>query len=117
MTERARSSSEWWLTALYAVLAISALALATLLIGDVIAAIESGDHPGDDEGGLHHLFIFDLAYPVFLIGSMATLVAGIGTLVASVVRQSAPLRRYATIALAFALVATAVLALTGSLEL
>jgi uncharacterized membrane protein len=101
----------WWLAALYALLTISALALATLLIGDLIAQIEEGTG-----GELHHLFVFDLAWPIFLVGSLATLAAGLGALVAWRLGPSPRLGRYAMWALGYVAVAIAILA-TGALEL
>ena len=113
----ARSSTPAWLWILYAVLVLSAVALAVILLGDLIAAIETGDHPdaAADEG-LHHLFIFDLAYPVFLVGSLVTLLAGIGALIVSVVRRVPGLRRFAVLALGFGAVAVAILFTQGAFE-
>lgn len=76
---------------LYAILIVSTAALATLLLRDLVAALEAGA-----DGGLHDLFVFDLAWPVFLIGSLATLVAGLAALIAGWLRQSSRLKRYAT---------------------
>lgn len=107
----------WWLRALYALPAVSALALVTLLVGDLIAALEAGAHPDEADEGLHHLFIFDLAWPIFLVGSLATLVAGLGALVASRFRRGVGLGRYAIWALGYAAVAVVTLFATGALEL
>jgi hypothetical protein len=56
-----RVRSPRWLQAMYAVLLLAALSLVILVLQDVLTAVEA-------EGGeLHHLFVFDLAWPVFLI--------------------------------------------------
>jgi hypothetical protein len=111
--EASGSTGAWWLfRVLYAILIISAAALVVLLLGDVIAAVEAGTG-----GELHDLFVFDLAWPVFLIGSLATLVAGVAALIAGLLRQSPGLRRYATWALAYTVVAVALLFVVGGFEL
>ena len=56
----------WWLMLLYALPVLSAFALATLLVGDALAAYETDEDHGAD---LHHLFDFDLAWPFFLAAS------------------------------------------------
>ena len=57
---------------MYAVLLLAALSLVILVLQDVLTAVEP-------EGGeLHHLFVFDLAWPLFLIAALATLIAGGG---------------------------------------
>ena len=102
-----------WL--LYAVPVISAVALLTLLAGDMIAALEAGEHAEAADEGLHHLFIFDLAWPVFLVATLASLALGIGSLLVS--RGRPALRRFALVDLAYVAVAVAFLFVTGALEL
>ena len=108
-----RSVRPMWL--LYAVPIVSAIALVTLLIGDVIARLEAGEHPDETEGGLHHLFIFDLAWPVFLIATLGAILLGVGALFRSGGRPS--IRRFAVLDLAYVAVAVTALFLTGTLEL
>jgi hypothetical protein len=102
------TGARWLLRVLYAILIVSAAALVTLLLGDVV--------PASNES-LRHLFVFDLAWPVFLIGSLATLVAGAGALIAGWLRRSPGLKRYAMWALGYAVIAVAVLFVVGGLEL
>ncbi|HEX6757653.1 MAG TPA: hypothetical protein VF086_04450 [Propionibacteriaceae bacterium] len=60
-----RVRSPWGLRAMNALLLLAALSLVLLVIQDVLTAVEP-------EGGeLHHLFVFDLAWPVFLIAGLA----------------------------------------------
>jgi hypothetical protein len=80
----------WTLRSLYAVLAVSALALATLFLGDILAAFEDAEeHEKHD-----HFFLFDLAWPVFLVSFLVTLIAGLGALVVGRVRSSRPARTF-----------------------
>jgi hypothetical protein len=107
------STGAWWLLrVLYAILIVSAAALVILLLSDVVATLEAGTG-----GELHDLFVFDLAWPVFVIGSLATLVAGVAALIAGLLRQSPGLKRYATSALAYAAIAVALLFAVGFFEL
>ena len=90
-----RVRSPRWLQAMYAVLLLAALSLVILVLQDVLTAVEP-------EGGeLHHLFVFDLAWPVFLIAALATLIAGVATLVIGRLRSDARLTRYGVWAVAF----------------
>ena len=60
-----RVRSPWGLRAMNALLLLAALSLVLLVIQDVLTAVEP-------EGGeLHHLFVFDPAWPVFLIAGLA----------------------------------------------
>jgi hypothetical protein len=99
----------WWLRAMYAVLLLAVLSLVLLVLQDVLTAVEP-------EGGeLHHLFVFDLAWPVFLIAALATLIAGVATLVIGRLRSDARLTRYGVWAVAF-LGVTALIIVTESLQ-
>lgn len=103
------SNGTGWVTyVLYAILIVATVALATLLVGELVP--ESNEE-------LRHLFIFDLAWPVFLIGSLAVLLAGVGALVADRRRRSSDLRRYAAWALGYLVVALVVLFAVGGFEL
>jgi hypothetical protein len=91
----------WWLRAMYTVLLVAVLSLMLLFLQDVLVAVES-------EGGeLHHLFVFDLAWPFFLIAGLASLIAGLASLIIGLLRADAGLTRYG--AFAVAVVAGAVL--------
>jgi hypothetical protein len=94
-TRRIRHS--WLLRAMYTVLLVAVLALALLLLQDVLTAVES-------EGGeLHHLFVFDLAWPIFLVAGLASLIAGVVSLIIGVLRADAGLTRYGALAVGFVL--------------
>lgn len=87
----------WWLRAMYTVLLVAVLSLVLLLLQDVLAVVES-------EGGeLHHLFVFDLAWPLFLVAGLASLIAGLVSLLIGVLRADAGLTRYGALAVAFVL--------------
>jgi hypothetical protein len=87
----------WWLWAMYTVLLVAVLSLVLLLLQDVLTAVES-------EGGeLHHLFVFDLAWPLFLVAGLASLIAGLASLIIGVLRADAGLTRYGALAVAFVL--------------
>jgi hypothetical protein len=102
---------------LYGVLVVAVVSLALIFLQDVLAALEAEEHAGEEDGGLHHLFIFDLAFPVFLFSTLVTLVGGVVALILGLVRHLAPLRRYAVFALTYSLLAVAVAFLIGGLEL
>jgi hypothetical protein len=111
--EPSGSTGAWWLSrVLYAILIVSAAALVVLLMRDVVATLEA-----PTGGELHDLFVFDLAWPVFVIGSLATLVAGVAALIAGLLRRSPGLKRYGTWALAYAVIAVALLVAVGFFEL
>jgi hypothetical protein len=102
-----------WLTALYVLPVLTLVALATLFAQDVVSEIEErrGEH-----GELHHLFVFDLAWPVFLVSALLTFSTGLVALVAGRIRRRARLARYGTWALgavALAVVAVALVVAFG----
>jgi hypothetical protein len=105
-----RIPSPWWLRAMYALLLLAALSLVLLMLQDVLTAVE----PEGSE--LHHLFIFDKAWPVFLISGLATLIAGVAALVVGRVRSDARLTRYGLWAVTFLGVAGLVIIVTESLQ-
>lgn len=102
------TGARWLLRVLYAILIASAVALLTLLLGDLVATLEAGG-----EGELHDLFVFELAWPVFLIGSLATLVAGVASLIVGWLRRSAGLKRYAWWAIGYVVIAVALVYVVG----
>jgi hypothetical protein len=113
----APNRSRTWLRALYVLPIVSAVSLGILLLGDLIAAIEAGEHGADEDGGLHHLFVFDLAWPVFLFSAPATLMSGVAALVGSRLAPSVGFGRYAAWALGYVALALPLLLLIGALEL
>ena len=100
----------WWLQATYAVFILAVLSLVLLVLQDVFTAFE----PQGSE--LHHLFVFDIAWPVFLIAGFATLIAGVAALVVGRLRSDAQLTRYGVWAVAFLAVAVLVIVVTESLQ-
>jgi hypothetical protein len=110
MTEpgSARVRSPWWLRAMYAVLLLAVLSFVLAVLQDVITALEP-------EGGeLHHLFVFDLTWPVFLIAGVASLIAGAAALVIGRLRSEVQLTRYGVWAMAFIGVAVLVIIVAES---
>jgi hypothetical protein len=104
-----RVRAPWWLRAMYTLLLLAALSLVLLAMQDVLTAVEP-------EGGeLHHLFVFDLAWPVFLIAGLATLIAGVAALVVGLLRSDTRLTRYGVWALALLVVAVLLIIVTESL--
>ena len=92
-----RIRHSWLLRAMYTVLSVAVLSLVLLLLQDVLTAVES-------EGGeLHHLFVFDLAWPLFLVAGSASLIAGVVSLIIGAIRANAGLTRYGALAVAFVL--------------
>jgi hypothetical protein len=92
-----RIRHSWLLRAMYTVLLVAVLSLVLFLLQDVLTAVES-------EGGeLHHLFVFDLAWPLFLVAGLASLIAGVISLIIGLIRPDAGLTRYGTLAVAFVL--------------
>ena len=95
---------------MYAVLLLATLSLVLLVLQDVLSAVEP-------EGGeLHHLFLFDLAWPAFIIAGLACLIAGVAALVVGRLRSDARLTRYGVWAAAFLVVAVLVIIVTESLQ-
>jgi hypothetical protein len=103
-------SHPWWLRAMYTVLLVAVLSLVLLLLQDVLTAVES-------EGGeLHHLFVFDLAWPLFLVAGLASLIAGLVSLIIGLLRADAGLTRYGALAVAFVLGAVLLIVIAEKLE-
>ena len=101
----ARAWSSWLLRGLYALLLLSALALATLVAGDIVYALKSGSEEHRDYP------IFDLAWPVFLVSLPLTLLAGVGALVSGRLRGSVALTRYGAWSLGYCAFAVLFMAL------
>ena len=110
-------SMPWWIMVLYGLLALAFLAFVTLLVGDLLALIESGGEHSEGDEGLHHLPVFDLAWPAFLVAGAASLLAGIGALLAWLSRRPPFLGPYAALCSGFVAIAVAVLFGLGKLEL
>jgi hypothetical protein len=95
---------------MYAMLLIAAVSLVLLVVQDVLTAIES-------EGGeLHHLFVFDLAWPAFLIAGLESLVAGVAALVIGRLGRDARLTRYGVLVVALTVLAAFVIVVAESLQ-
>jgi hypothetical protein len=95
---------------MYAVLLLAALSLVLLVLQDVLTAVEP-------EGGeLHHLFVFDLAWPVFLIAGLGSLIAAVAALVVGRLRSDVRLTRYGVWAVAFLVVALLLIIVAESLQ-
>jgi hypothetical protein len=95
---------------MYAVLLLAVLSFVLAVLQDVITALEP-------EGGeLHHLFVFDLTWPVFLIAGVASLIAGAAALVIGRLRSEVQLTRYGVWAMAFIGVAVLVIIVAESLQ-
>ena len=92
-----RTRHPWWLRAMYTILLVAVFSLVLLVLQDVLAVFESKG------GELHHLFVFDLAWPVFLVAGLASLIAGLVSLLIGVPHADAGLTRYGALAVAFVL--------------
>jgi hypothetical protein len=92
-----RTRHPWWLGAMYTVLLVAVLSLLLLLLQDVLTVVES------DGGELHHLFVFDLAWPLFLVAGLVSLIAGLVSLLIGLLRADAGLTRYGLLVVAFLL--------------
>jgi hypothetical protein len=92
-----RTRHPWWLGAMYTVLLVAVLSLVLLLLQDVLTVVES------DGGELHHLFVFDLAWPLFLVAGLVSLIAGLVSLLIGLLRADAGLTRYGLLVVAFIL--------------
>ena len=107
--EPGRARSSWWLRLLYAVLVVSALALVTLIAGDIVSGLES------EHGELHHLFVFDLAWPVFVLSGLLVLSTGIAAVAYAAVRRGRAAMRYGAWALGYCILAVFAVALSEAL--
>ena len=92
----------WWLQSLYALLLLSAVALVTLLIGEIYYAFEA------DGGGWGPLF--DLAWFVFVPTLVASLLAGPAALIVGWALHRSTLTRYGVRAVGYCSFAIAVVA-------
>lgn len=92
-----RTRHPWWLRAMYSVLLVAVLSLVLLLLQDVLTVVES------ERGELHHLSVFDLAWPLFLVAGLVSLIAGLVSLLIGLLRADAGLTRYRLLAVAFVL--------------
>ena len=113
--ETKRERSPWWIRGLYAVLFLSALALATLLVGEIVYAFESDRDEHETHGHGFYGPIFDLAWLVFLPSALITLISGVGTLLVGGLRGAAAATRYGLSALGYCLVAVLVIVLAETL--
>lgn len=89
---------------------LSALGLGLMLLKELREVLEGDGGPGHDKG-LHDLAIFDIAWPVFALGWLFTLVAGVAMLIVGGVRRTKPVLRYSGWALGFCLLSAVLVAL------
>jgi uncharacterized membrane protein YhaH (DUF805 family) len=94
-----------WLRCLYAVVVVSAVALATLLLGEIVYSFEEHED-GEHEHGFYGP-IFDAAWFVFLPTVLFALIAGLVAVAAGIFRRSADVTRFGVSALAYVAVAVA----------
>jgi hypothetical protein len=99
----------WWLQALYAVLVASALALVTVVAGEIYFAVESPDEHG------RFASIVDLAWLVFLPTTLATLLGAMVGSIGGRLGHSAPLTRYSVRATAYLALAIGTVAVVAVL--
>lgn len=102
-----RRQTPLWLRCLYAVLVVSAVALATLLVAEVVYSFEEHED-GEHEHGFYGP-IFDAAWVVFVPTTLFTLVAGLVAVIAGMFRRSAAVIRFGSWALGYVAVAIAIL--------
>jgi hypothetical protein len=96
-----------WLKGLYGVVLLSALALGLMFLKGLIEFLEGGGEPGHREG-LHDLAIFEIAWPIFVLSWLFTVVAGLVMLIVGAVRRRRPMLRYSAWALGFCMLSAAV---------
>jgi uncharacterized membrane protein YhaH (DUF805 family) len=99
-----------WLTLLYGIVVLSALALGLMLLQELIEVLEDGSELGHEQG-LHDLAVFNVAWPVFVPSWLFTLAAGVVMLIIGAVRRARPLLRYSAWALGFCVSSAVVVAL------
>ena len=99
-----------WLTLLYGIVVLSALALGLMLLQELIEVLEGGGELGHEQG-LHDLAVFNVAWPVFVLTWLFTLAAGLVMLIMGAVRRSKPFLRYSAWALGFCVPSAVVVAL------
>jgi hypothetical protein len=97
----------WWLQSLYALLVLSAVALVTLLVGEIYYAFEDTHTDAAHDHGVWGP-IFDLAWFVFVPTLLASLVAGLIALVVGWALHRASLTRYGIRAIGYCSFAIAV---------
>jgi hypothetical protein len=106
----------WWLQSLYATLLLSALSLVTLLVGEIYYAFEDEDAVGAHDHGFWGP-IFDLAWFVFVPTLLASLLAGLASLVAGGALHRSSLTRYGIRAIGYCSFAVAVVAAVAILQI
>jgi hypothetical protein len=111
--ERARTPR--WLRALYAVVLLSALSLATLLVGEVVYAFESEEHEHSRHEHGFYGAIFDAAWVVFLPTVLFSLVAGLAALVGGALARAAAVTRFGAWALGYCALAVLTVVMAESL--
>jgi hypothetical protein len=104
-------SLPWWLQALYAVLAVSMLALGALVVGEVVDAFKSNGVEDDTHHHASYDRIFDIAWLVFVPSFVIVLVAGAIGLIAGKLRRRRALTAYGARAVAYCAAAVVIVVL------
>jgi hypothetical protein len=102
-----QSARPWWLQSLYALLLLSAIALVTMLIGEIYYAFEHAHTEAAHDHGFWGS-VFDLAWFVFVPTLLASLVAGLIALIVGWALHRASLTRYGIRAIGYCTFAIAV---------
>jgi hypothetical protein len=97
----------WWLQSLYALLLLSAVALVTMLAGEIYYAFEHAHTEAAHDHGFWGS-VFDLAWFVFVPTLLASLVAGLIALIVGWALHRSPLTRYGIRALGYCSFAIAI---------
>jgi hypothetical protein len=104
------------LQSLYALLVLAAVALLTLLAGEIYYAFEDEHAVGEEQGHGVLGSIFDLAWLVFVPTFLTSLLAGISALIAGWAKHTPTLMRYGIRATVFCAFALAVVAVVATLQ-
>jgi hypothetical protein len=103
-----QSVRAWWLQSLYAVLLLSAVALVTLVVGEIYYSLGEQQTGAQDHGVWGP--IFDLAWFVFVPTLLASVVGGLVASIVGWALQRPALTRYAVRAIGFCAFAIAIVA-------
>ena len=78
--------------------------------------VESEKGKLHEEGELHHLFIFDIAWPVFVLSGLLALTTGVGGLAGGAMRRSPRAVRYGVWAVGYCALAVVVVIFSEALS-
>jgi hypothetical protein len=110
-----RNGRAWWLDSLYALLLLSAIALVTLVAGEIYYALEDERVAGGHDHGFFGP-IFDLAWFVFVPTLAASLLGGLVAMIGGRLFRRPSLSRYGVRAIAFCALAVAIVAAVAILQ-